>query len=340
MLEIVRKKFMGWEMADNFIHSPNDIIMIIWRGDKVDLEIKDSNAQDGLPALANFGLPGKCSEHSPCVVSLFDNKEHGIRPFKFLNMWSKHTDFFETVSNTWNLQVEGTAMLRLCRKLKALKDPLRKLDRKHFSHISVRAHIAEKELLQGQQLLHANPRDEFLKSRVAELMKKASRLAEAEMNFCSQLAKAKYFKNCVKCTQFFHDLIKRNKSRNQIVSLIDAGGAATTSSQQVSSLFVEYYKNLLETRKDCSKLDNEIFSVGNLVSEDQASDLLRPVLDEEIRSALMDIRDEKAPGPDGYSSCFFKKTWSTTGAEVCSEVKEFFRSGCILKQVNHAAIVC
>ena len=45
MMEIVRKKFMGWEMADSFNHSPNGRIMIIWRGDKVDLEIKDCNAQ-------------------------------------------------------------------------------------------------------------------------------------------------------------------------------------------------------------------------------------------------------------------------------------------------------
>ena len=37
MMEIVRKKFRSWEMADNFQHSPNGRILIIWRGDKVDL---------------------------------------------------------------------------------------------------------------------------------------------------------------------------------------------------------------------------------------------------------------------------------------------------------------
>ena len=45
MIEIVRKKFSSWEMDDNFHHSPNGQIMIIWKGDKVDLEIRDSNDQ-------------------------------------------------------------------------------------------------------------------------------------------------------------------------------------------------------------------------------------------------------------------------------------------------------
>ena len=97
------------------------------------------------------------------------------------------------------------------------------------------------------------------------------------------------------------------------MSILDAGGAATTSPQQVSDLFVDYYRNLLGTRKDCGKLDKEIVSVGNLVSVDQASDLIRPVLDEEIKGALFDIGDDKAPGPDGYSSCFFKQTWNSIG---------------------------
>ncbi|GFS35151.1 hypothetical protein Acr_00g0038130 [Actinidia rufa] len=127
--------------------------------------------REGFPAMANFGLPGKFSDHSP----------------------------------SWDMQLEGTAMFRLCKKLKGLKDPLRKLNRNHFFHISIRAEVAEKDLHDAQQLLHENPRDESLKSRVAELRLKASNLAEAEFSYCSQ---------------------------NQIVSLIDANGATTTSPKQ------------------------------------------------------------------------------------------------------------
>ena len=48
--------------------------------------------------------------------------------------------------------------------------------------------------------------------------------------------------------------------------------------------------------------------------------------------------DNKAPGPDGYTSAFFKKSWSIVGEDFCSAVKDFFASGEILKQINHSTI--
>ncbi|KAL2237429.1 UNVERIFIED_CONTAM: hypothetical protein Sindi_0934600, partial [Sesamum indicum] len=50
------------------------------------------------------------------------------------------------------------------------------------------------------------------------------------------------------------------------------------------------------------------------------------------------INDNKAPGPDGYSSCFFKKAWNVVGDQVCSAVLDFFRNGRMLRQLNHTVI--
>ncbi|GFS44393.1 hypothetical protein Acr_00g0090060 [Actinidia rufa] len=110
------------------------------------------------------------------------------------------------------------------------------------------------------------------------------------------------------------------------------------SSAQVSSLFVRYYMNLLGTRKDCQSLESEFLMEGSWVSDTQGMDLIRPVADEEIKAALYGIGDDKAPGPDGYSAYFFKKSWSIIGEDVCLAIKEFFMSGNILNQINHAII--
>ncbi|GFS33810.1 hypothetical protein Acr_00g0030680 [Actinidia rufa] len=119
-----------------------------------------------------------------------------------------------------------------CRKIKALKGPLKALNRLYFSPISSRAAAAEEDLLIAQQLFHDNPRDASIQIQIADLTEKAIGLAEEEMNFCSQLAKVKYLKNCDKCSKFFHSLIKNNRARNQIVSLTKPDGEATTSFQQ------------------------------------------------------------------------------------------------------------
>ena len=75
-----------------------------------------------------------------------------------------------------------------------------------------------------------------------------------------------------------------------------------------------------------------------LVSEDQAMALIGEVSDEEIKGALFSVRDDKAPGSDGFFAYFFKKTWRTVGAEFCEAIKEFFSSGQLLKQMNHSTI--
>jgi len=47
---------------------------------------------------------------------------------------------------------------------------------------------------------------------------------------------------------------------------------------------------------------------------------LAPVLNDVIKEALFNIGNDKAPGLDGYSSLFFKKSWDIVGADFCAAV--------------------
>nr|GEZ42753.1 methylenetetrahydrofolate reductase 1 [Tanacetum cinerariifolium] len=63
--------------------------------------------------------------------------------------------------------------------------------------------------------------------------------------------------------------------------------------------------------------------------------MVRDITNEEIKSAMFDIGDDKSPGPDGFTSTFFKKGWEVVGNDVCNAVRDFFSNGCILKEINH-----
>uniref|UniRef100_A0A803N4X7 Uncharacterized protein n=1 Tax=Chenopodium quinoa TaxID=63459 RepID=A0A803N4X7_CHEQI len=57
-----------------------------------------------------------------------------------------------------------------------------------------------------------------------------------------------------------------------------------------------------------------------------------------VKTALWDTEDNKAPGPDDFSSKFFKDSWDVVNGDVCKAVLGFFTHGKLLRQVNATVI--
>ena len=77
------------------------------------------------------------------------------------------------------------------------------------------------------------------------------------------------------------------------------------------------------------------YNLDGLVWSSNHLDILNSgITHEEIKRSMFSIDDAKAPGPDGFSSLFFKKAWSIVGSEVCEAVEDFFSSGCLLREIN------
>jgi hypothetical protein len=76
------------------------------------------------------------------------------------------------------------------------------------------------------------------------------------------------------------------------------------------------------------------------LSAPDLSSLDRPFSDDEIWHAICQLPHEKAPGPDGYTSLFFKKCWRTIRANVPAAINSFFNNRCWdLNLLNKANIV-
>nr|GEY73687.1 hypothetical protein [Tanacetum cinerariifolium] len=105
----------------------------------------------------------------------------------------------------------------------------------------------------------------------------------------------------------------------------------------VPEVFVSHYKKILGTSTGCQGLDIDgLFE--KKISSGTYSNMVHPVTDMEIKAKMFDIRDDHAPGPDGYTSVFFKKGWEIVGKDICNSVRDFFLNGKLLKEINYTFI--
>ncbi|XP_057249920.1 uncharacterized protein LOC130591045 [Beta vulgaris subsp. vulgaris] len=97
-------------------------------------------------------------------------------------------------------------------------------------------------------------------------------------------------------------------------------------------------EDLLGSSDDTRKVDNRIVQQGKVLSTEQQQWLDLTFDVREIKQAIFSITNEKAPGIDGYSNFFFKKSWDIIGQEVITAIQDFFRTGRMLQELNVTAI--
>ncbi|CAH9133061.1 unnamed protein product [Cuscuta epithymum] len=300
--------------------------------------INDVWGQNGFGCKVHFYDIEVKFDHSASVFSILHSSSPKPKPFKFFNMWIMHHDFANLVAQVWHQRFEGSAQYTIVKKLKILKGPLKKLNDREFGHISSKAKAAKEDFMRMQNLVLQSPSDVELLRQLKEKRAWATFLSEAETSFYQQKAKANHILEADKGTRYFHAIVKRKATRNAISAITLEDGSLTTSLEQVGDEFVKFFVDLFGTGTEGHPLDPTVLGSGPLVGSSAHESLLAPVETIEIKNSLFDIGNDKAPGPDGYSSAFFKSNWELIGHDIVRAIKEFFRSGKLLKQINHTVI--
>lgn len=308
-----------WAKLDRVLLNPS------WNAVKLDCQV-------------DFLQYNTLSDDTPIVISLSKQELTRNKPFRFLNMWMEHPNFQNMVRETWQNAIFGTKQFILCMKLKALKNPLKTLNKQEFNHISERARRAQEAYAEAQNLLMNNPTSTSLQSRAKDFRRTANFLLEAEKNFFKHKLKNTHLLMADRSTSYFHSLVKKKNFNSTIPYLMKADGSYTTSQEEVFKEFTSYFQNLLCNDEPVSDISTDIVNMGPLLSAEESSFLSTPITDEEIKEALFHIGDDKAPSPDGFTAAFFKKNWDILKVDFLRAAHEFFKNGKLLKQFNHAAI--
>ncbi|KAL2224632.1 UNVERIFIED_CONTAM: hypothetical protein Sindi_2930300 [Sesamum indicum] len=151
-----------------------------------------------------------------------------------------------------------------------------------------------------------------------------------------QRAKMEWMKGGDQCSRVFFRKIAQRRTTRRILQINDEHGVTHSAQEADTNEFVSFYHNLLGGERRRSFIDIRFLRpwARHLLTEDEITAILRPFTPLEVKQAVFDIAENKAPGPDGCSSGFFKAAWPIVGGEVTRAVLDFFTTGRLLKQIN------
>ncbi|XP_074314256.1 uncharacterized protein LOC141649465 [Silene latifolia] len=290
------------------------------------------------PNMAPHFHPSGYFDHCPCVVS--DNQLAVIRKtnFKYFNMWSKAHSLLTTVQEEWQKCYSGYPMYCVTSKLKALKGRLKELNKECYSDVENSAILAEKEVINIQGKLIQDPLNAELIQEEITGLKSFKELNDARQSYLRQKAKAQWMEDEDANSTYFHGAIKKRCSMNKVTQIEYYNGHNCTTSQSIRDAFLNYYQELLGTSKPTEMVRQQVLNSGKCCTEAHKEILNKPVTNEEIKEAFFKVPIDKSPGPDGYTSGFFKDSWDIVESDICSAIHDFFSTGKRLKQINATTI--
>ncbi|XP_057873436.2 uncharacterized protein LOC131079489 [Cryptomeria japonica] len=216
-------------------------------------------------------------------------------PFRFEKMWLSHPSLLNCVNEWWNVQVEGTDMFRIAKKLRIVKD---------------------KDKIQREG--YAN--DNFGKE--SGILSKYHSIIAREEIFWRQRSRSLWLKAGDRNTRFFHITTLKHRAANRIDYILK-NKTKLEKEDEISEAGVELFKELLKADPMLDPEAQNLMaeSIPKVLSEDQNRSLAAIPSNEEIKNTVFSFDGNKASGPNGFPMFFFQTFWDIVEKDVTNVVK-------------------
>jgi hypothetical protein len=306
---------VSWSRLDRFLVSPE------W--------------EFSYPGLSQKKLLRVCSDHAPILLAS-GCPQVGKRAFKFENMWLKEEGFVEKIRNWWaSFQFYGTPSFVLAKKLRALKEEIKRWNMEEFGDVRERHKASCEELKLLDRIEEGRQLTEEEKTRRRQVSRDLEATLLQEEISWKQKSRIKWLKEGDKCTKFFHQVANAHRRNNSIESLV-VNGSPSSDPALISDYIVNFYESLFtESHSWRPRLDNLRFDT---ISATEAASLEDPFEEKEVWEVIKGMDRDKAPGPDGFSMAFFQECWEVIKGDLMAVFSEFHDRGEFVKSINSTFI--
>jgi hypothetical protein len=139
---------------------------------------------------------------------------------------------------------------------------------------------------------------------------------------------------------FFHAWADHRRKINTIKKIKIGDGTVLKDIKEISKAFVDFYQELF-IAGPMQGVDTCLADMKPCVTEAINAEFLKPFVAEEVVMALGQMHPLKSLGPDGFSACFYQRSWDTVKKEVCKSVLDFLNHGIFDPSINctHIALI-
>nr|GEU85616.1 hypothetical protein [Tanacetum cinerariifolium] len=149
----------------------------------------------------------------------------------------------------------------------------------------------------------------------------------------TKAAKIKWLRDEDKNNNYFHKVLKGRNNKSKVFSLSDAYGQIC-GGDQIPKLFLKHFEEFLGNAQHVKEVEDCATLFQRRLGPDVAQKMIKDITEKEIKSAMFDINDSKAIGPNGFTAAFFKKASTIVGNDVQTERDPSFQYHYGCKQVK------
>ena len=279
-----------------------------------------------------------CSDHCPIILSDKDpiNRRKQF-PFRFQNYWCQYRQLDPIVERQWHATIPGTNMYNITQKLKLTKKHVRVWAAQFIGnkHQKLLQNTQKLNLVESQLVHH--PHSNRLNEWMNRLIRQREKLMLFNQKYWGILRRKEWLVNGDRNSRFFQQQANTRRKKKLIYRIKSDCGIWLTTPQEIALKFTQDYSIRFQAppRVDPLLPDPGLCS---LINHSDNVRLIKIPDMEEVKRALFAIDSSKTPGSDGFGAGFFKHYWQVIQHDFYNSIIEFFRSGKLLKQLNHTFI--
>eukprot|EP00253_Pinus_taeda_P031207 PITA_31207 len=253
-------------------------------------------------------MPQGGSDHWPIMLQWSRLGTRSNRPFRFEAFWLSNPNFKIVV--IWN--------------------------RTQFGNIFENRKRLEQQIKALQQTLILEGRTDEQAHQEQILWNQIEACRQQEEILWRQKSTIRWLKEGENNTKFFHRTAIQRRMHNNIAFINNQQGERLEAHEDMEKEFKDYFQEIL--REPPGNRDHAIRMITQhipkIITEDHNNKLLQSISLQEVEEAMAQLKDGKAPGPDGFTTNFFHEFWELIKTEVWELVEESRTMHWILPSLN------